>query len=284
MTKQVIVLGGSGFLGAQIIARFRKSKSAIITCGDLFQNKTIDCSFKKIDILNRTETVKNLKGFDLVINCIGQITSPFNKCLQLNSIGINNLAYALEKSKARVIHLSSLAVYGSTEICNEKTALNPETNYATAKAYAEFLLRFKVNEQNVTILRLPNLYGGNQKKGICAYIMKSYRSNKKLTFNNNGALSRSFMHVQDCANIIHSVSVRYDLNGIFNVPGPEKYSIKEIIKKFEARFNVKFETNFSDRKPWENINRIDNHFLESVICFKPKFKLFRYFERSIREK
>ena len=284
MTNQIIVLGGSGFLGSHVISKIKKSKIANVTCGDLFYNQSLDCEFKKIDLLNKNETIDNLKGFDTVINCIGQITNPFNLCFKLNSIGINNLANALEKYKPRIIHLSSLAVYGSTEICNEQTILNPETNYATAKAYAEFLLLSKCNNKKVSILRLPNLYGHNQKKGICAYLMKSYRTDQKLTFNNNGSLVRSFMHVKDCVDIIYSIVMNNKINGVFNLPGPEIFSVKEIIEKFEIQFNMKFETHFSNQEPWENIYKFEDYYLKSIHDFKPKFKMFDFFENRINGK
>ena len=111
-----------------------------ITCGDLVSNGTLNCDYIKLDMLDIKDITKKLINFDTIINCVGQITHPFNLCFKLNSIGISNLAKALSGQSARLIHISTVAVYGSAENCNEESPLNPETSYATAKAFAEQIL------------------------------------------------------------------------------------------------------------------------------------------------
>ena len=86
--------------------------------------------------MKRNDLQRDLSKFDIIINCTGQITKPFNICLTLNSDGIENLLESMNK-KARLIHISTVAVYGSSKFCDEKSPLNPESNYATAKAFAE---------------------------------------------------------------------------------------------------------------------------------------------------
>ena len=114
------------------------------------------------------------------------MTKPFNLCIKLNSTGLINLAKVLSNKNSRLIHISSVAVYGSTENCNEDSPLNPETNYATAKAFAEQIILENYNHKYLTILRLSNLYGSNQIKGVFAYLLRSYNSDRKLKFNNDG--------------------------------------------------------------------------------------------------
>ena len=156
-----------------------------VHCGDLVYNKSLNCDYVKLDLLDINNTTKELFNFDIIINCVGQITYPFNLCLQLNSIGTSNLAKALSGKSARLIHISTVAVYGSSENCNEESPLNPETNYATAKAFAEQILLRNNNKERITILRLSNLYGSNQMKGVFAYLLRSYHSDRNLRFNNN---------------------------------------------------------------------------------------------------
>ena len=89
-------------------------------------------------------------------------------------------------------------------------------------------------------------------KGIFAYLLKSYHSDRKLDFNNDGTMIRFFMHVIDCADIIVEVVKNGSINGIYNIKGQEKYSVRNLVKQFEKRFGIVFNKKFSDKKPWEN--------------------------------
>lgn len=277
-----MVVGGSGFLGDHIIQALQKAGMTDVTCGDLVKDNTSNCNFIKLDILDE-HGISNLKNYDTVINCTGQVTQPFNHCFQLNSIGVTNLAKALSGRNTRLIHISTVAVYGSAESCNEENPLNPETNYATAKAFAEQTLLEYYDRDSLTILRLSNLYGTCQLKGIFAYLLRSYNSNLNLNFNNDGNLTRSFMHVEDCADLIVEVVKKSGFVGIYNVKGHETYSIKELIKKFETHFDVQFETNFNQASPWENIKALDDSKLRGLVNLTPRWMLFDFIEQELEK-
>ena len=280
-TDKIIVLGGSGFLGSHIIQALKKRSFDEVTCGDLVYNDSLHCEYVKLDMLEINDIINKLDNYNIVINCIGQVTKPFNLCLQLNSTGVNNLVKAISGKNTRLIQISTVAVYGTAKNCNEESPLNPETNYATAKAFAEQILLDNYDQQQLTILRLSNLYGSNQIKGVFAYLLKSYHSDRKLIFNNNGTLTRSFMHVEDCAYIITEVVKNSKLNGIYNIKGRETYSVKDLVQHFENRFGVVFEKSFSKRLPWENIENFDDSKLRSSINLQPRWKLFDFIEKEL---
>lgn len=281
MTEKIIVLGGSGFLGSQIIKSLQKNGSFVVTCGDIHYDKTLNCDFVYLDLLDQNDVINKLVDYNIIINCIGQITSPFNLCFKLNSLGIQNLVKATSNKNFRIIHISTVAVYGSIKYCNEESLLNPETNYATAKAFAEQALLDSYDQKHITILRLTNLYGGNQLKGIFAYLMRSYNSDRVLNFNNDGKLKRFFMHIEDCAELIVEVVKNRMLQGVYNVKGHESYSVLNLIEEFEHRFNVNFEKYFNQDPPWENIDKMEDSKLKSKINIQPKWKLFDFIEKEL---
>jgi nucleoside-diphosphate-sugar epimerase len=281
LTNKIIVLGGSGFLGSHIIQALQKSNMGEVTCGDIVSNSSLSCEYIKLDMLEANDITKKLDNYDTIINCTGQITRPFNICFKLNSVGINNLTKALSGKSSRLIHISTVAVYGSAENCNEESPLNPETNYATAKVFAEQILQENYVQGKLTILRLSNLYGSRQMKGVFAYLLRSYHSDRKLNFNNDGNLTRSFMHVEDCADIIVEISKNPKLNQIYNVKGYETYSVKELVQEFENRFKVTFETSYNETLSWENIKYLDNSKLRGSINLKPQWQLFDFIEKKL---
>jgi len=281
LTDRIIVLGGSGFLGSHIIQSLQKDGINEVTCGDLVSNSSLNCEYVNLDMLDIDDIINKLDNYNVIINCIGQVTQPFNLCFKLNSIGTSNLVKALSGKDARLIHISTVAVYGTAENCDEESLLNPETSYATAKAFAEQILLGNYDQKRLTILRLSNLYGNHQMKGVFAYLLRSYHSDRKLNFNNDGSLTRSFMHVEDCADIIVEVVKNSKLNGIYNVKGHETYSVKELTQQFESHFGVVFEKSFSQRLPWENIDNLDDSKLSSLIDLQPKWWLFDFIEKEL---
>ena len=275
------MIGGSGFLGSNIVTSLQKSGIKNVAYGDLISNKYLDCEYVKLDVLDLNNIIKKLNNIDIIINCAGQITQPFNLCYKLNSIGAMNISKAVTSSKARLIHISTVAVYGSADYCNEESPLNPETNYATAKAFAEQIFLENCDKKKLTILRISNLYGGHQMKGVFAYLLRSYHSDRKLHFNNDGTLTRSFMHVEDCANLIAEVVKNSKLTGIYNVKGHETYSVKDMVQQFETNFDVVFEKSFNQTFPWENIENLEDSKLRALINLKPKWQLFDFIEKEL---
>lgn len=275
LTEKILVIGGSGFLGFHIIQALDKANIGRIYCGDLKKNFELSCNFLKINILDPIDTKKKLQDYEIIINCIGQITKPFNRCYELNSTGINNIAKALLNTNKRLIHISSVAVYGSANKCNEKSPLNPETNYATAKAFAEKTL-LENSIENLIVLRLSNLYGSHQLQGVLSYLLKSYFSDRILKFNNDGSLTRSFMHVEDCANLIVEIVKHRNLKGIFNVKGDETFSLKDLIDEFERKYKLVFQKHFEQVSPLENIKNLDDSSFKSMINYKSQWKLFDF--------
>ena len=281
-TDRIIVLGGSGFLGSHIIQALQRADMGEVICGDLVSNKSLNCEYVKLDMLEVNDINKKLDQYDTIINCIGQVTQPFNLCFKLNSVGINNLTKALSGKSGRLIHISTVAVYGSLENCNEESPLNPETSYATAKAFAEQILLENYNQERITILRLTNLYGSNQMKGVFAYLLRSYHSDRKLNFNNNGTLNRYFMHVEDCSSIIAEVTKNSNLTGIYNIKGNETYSVKDLVQQFENHFDVVFDKSFNKNLPWENIDNLDDSKIRSAVNITLKWNLFDFIKKELR--
>jgi len=281
LTKKILVLGGSGFLGSAIIEGLFSTGYADITCGDVVKKDSLESNYIYIDLLDSSDLKNILSGFDIVINCVGQISTPFNLSFELNSTGIFNLLQALERQTTRIIQISSVAVYGSAATCSETSKLNPETNYATAKAFAESILMQHYNAENLSILRLSNLYGTTQQKGVIAYLMKSFTSDRRLQFNNAGDLVRYYLHVDDCVKMIVNVVKNEILSGVYNVVGNAKYSIKELISSMEARFNMRYQAEFTQTPAWENIDDLSGAKLQIETGFQPGWHLFDFIEREL---
>ncbi len=281
LTKRIIVLGGSGYLGSAIIRALIAAGYRNVTCGDIAQNRILESEYVKIDLLDSTTLRSSLDEFEVVLNCVGQVTSPFNNCFELNSQGMFNLAQALQETDTRVIQISSVSVYGSAGVCDENSDLNPETNYATAKAFAERILMHQLKSKNLITLRLSNLYGANQGKGVIAYLLRSYHGDRQLQFNNAGDIIRYYLHIEDCIEGIINVVNNESLHGLFNLIGRDKCSIADLISLMEVRYKMKYQVEFTNVPAWENIEYLSDTKLILATSSKPHWQLVKFLDQEV---
>jgi UDP-glucose 4-epimerase len=283
MSRTALVLGGAGFLGRTLSRALLRSGGWQVSSGDVVPASVHGVSDVDVDILDREDLARVCQPFELVFNCTGQITQPMHRCLLLNTIGISNIAYACSMAKRRLTHLSTVSVYGSAHHVDETAELNPESAYAASKACAELILGSSMQPDSLTIVRLSNLYGPGQTKGLLAYLLRSFHSDLRLVFDNTGDLLRHYLHVEDAAAALVGVAVR-GAAGTFNLVGPERYSIREVVNLIEARTGVKFQVSYEDATPRENIDTISVDRVNGIldVAYRrtiPEF-IDRYFRRD----
>lgn len=256
-------------MGRSIIKGLMDSDFCEVACGNVVPESIEQVSSYQVDIMNSRALDKIIKDHDVVINCTGQITSPINKSLKLNTEGIKNIAESVLKYGRRIIHISSVSVYGTTKYADETTLMNPETPYAALKAFTEFIVESILPQEQFIILRLSNLFGEDQKKGIVAYLIRSFHADRKLRFNNDGSLMRYYLHVDDCSRIIARFIRLNDISGTYNVVGSYGYTIKELVRLFEESVNIKFDAVYDMAVPLENIKKISDEKLKTR--FQPQY-------------
>lgn len=264
MNNKILILGASGLLG-QTLVEFFKQKNYLIGVASRkpieYIEKNITTYF--VNILDPGLLEPIIKEYDIIINCTGQITNPINQCLLLNTKGINNIIDAVKRFNKKLIHISSISVYGTSNYVSEDSTLNPETPYASMKYFADYLIETYL--ANYTILRVSNLFGKNQEKGIVNYLTKSYLSdNNDLYFNNDGTLKRYYLNIEDLTFIISEVMEK-EILGIYNIIGKDQLTIKELVSKFENILNYKFNATYADTPAIENIETIDTSKMDSLI-------------------
>ncbi|GHE53505.1 NAD-dependent epimerase/dehydratase family protein [Roseivirga thermotolerans] len=256
--SRILVLGGSGFLGRFIIEDLKANTDLKLICGDIQPPADPDIEFIHYDLLDpRSSTLIREGRLDFIINCTGQVSRPSGLCFDLNSIGIKYLAEAIEGNETRLIHISSVAVYGSYSHnikVNERQ--NPESVYGACKAFAEWQLNERVDKNRLIILRFPNLYGGSQPKGIINYLVKSFLNDESLTFNNDGSMIRNYLNIEDAASVFHQIIDDFT-PGTFNLFSNDQYTIKQLISLCEKISGKHLPAIFTQDKPWENIAGFD---------------------------
>ena len=280
MTEKVLVIGGSGFFGRYLLKIFAENPLPQFSFYQGFYlNKGTHPNSVAVNILDPVSVKSIAEKFDIIINCSGQITNPIEPCYHHNTTGIQLLSRAVKEYDRYLIHLSSAVVYGSAHYPDESAPLNFQTPYAACKAFAEYIIRNEVSDDQYLILRISNLYGENQVKGLFAYIKQSFSSDKVLKFNNDGQQKKSFIHLEDSIFSLLEL-LRAHSSGVYNLPASDVYTIKEVIEKVEMTTNCSFQSSFEESGRLEILNDLNASKFSLQTGYKLKHTIDSYIKSS----
>ncbi len=282
--RKILVVGANGFLGRPLCKYLIELGCNEVFCADLINPHIDGATFLELNLL-KDDLLKRLFGFkdSIIINLTGQVTRPSNLCLSLNTIGLDKLIHFASVTESFLLQISTVGVFGTVKEAHEYSPRNPETVYSTCKAFGEFAIEKGCDPKRFAIIRLSNLYGYNQEKGIMAYLKRSYESDRQLYFNNNGSLKRAYLNVDDCAKMLADVVVNKTcaLHGNYNFLGRDIFTIHELIKMFEEMSGISFECVFEKLNPYDNTEHIESKLWDSLVGDQYKHSVKEYFQSFI---
>jgi nucleoside-diphosphate-sugar epimerase len=158
--QRVLILGANGFVGSRLVAAlFRSGWATPIAAVRARAAKRVPWRDVEVRVWNSadpTSLAAALQDVDFVVNCVlGDSASIVGTAQHL-------FAAARKFPIERVVHMSSMAVYGaSTGIVDETAPFDGSTGwYATAKIRAErFAMDFSLQGGSVVVLRPSCIYG-----------------------------------------------------------------------------------------------------------------------------
>ena len=248
MKKIIIVTGGSGFVGSNLIKHLlKKTKKNIISLDDYSSGtKKNHLKNKRVRYINcHTKNIsKTLKKYKKKINSIfhfgefSRIYQSFlhmDKCIQSNTIGTNAVFDFCLNNKIKLIYSATSASLGN--FGHDKN-LSP---YAFTKAKNLELLENLKKWFNFKyeIIYFYNVYGSNQ---ICSGNMATvlgifenqYKKQLPLTVVRPGTQTRRFTHINDTIEVCYKA---WKLNKCrhYSISNMKSYSINEVAKMFKTK-------------------------------------------------
>ncbi len=219
MPEKVLVTGGAGFIGSNIVDALLKGGMVPIVVDDLStgdRNNVNDSAvFHECDIRDAEKLENIFAGHkpDYVIHTAAQISvsksvrEPLYDA-DVNIVGILNLLelstkYGVEKfvfsSSGGVMYGEKPVIFPSPEtICPD-----PMSPYGIAKLTSERYLKFYASERNLnyTALRYGNVYGPRQnpygEAGVIAIFAEKMLGGEPVTINGDGEFIRDYVYVED---------------------------------------------------------------------------------------
>jgi len=274
--NKVLIIGASGLLGRSLVEFFVSNNFQVGALSRNCDNQNDKFNNYSVDVLDYEHLEFVVAQYDVVVNCIGQITNPIHECVSLNTKGVKNIIDAVKKNGNYLIHLSTVSVYGSSSAVTEESPVNPESVYGSLKYFAEY--QISQNLTNYAVLRISNLYGKGQVKGILGYILRSFRNNEKaLFFNNDGSLKRYYLHIDDLSSIVKLI-IDKRAKGVYNVIGSDLLTIKQLVALCEKALDYCFDVQYEIKRPIENIDRVDNSKLKKQVDYFLQHNIEEYLQ------
>ena len=264
--KNILVTGGSGFIGSNFIKLVLNKDSflseiekvinidKLTYAGSEANNQLYKNDhryiFVKDDICNK-EIVNNLINdfnVDAIINFAAEshvdnsIEKP-GEFIQTNIVGTYNLLECannkrlLNKNSILFLHVSTDEVYGSLSLQDKRfTEFNrykPNSPYSASKAASDHLVRAwnKTFGLETLITNCSNNYGPNQneEKLIPKTISRAI-SKKSIDIYGDGKNIRDWLYVEDHCKAIIKVLTQGEIGNTYNIGGLNEISNKEIVE------------------------------------------------------
>ena len=251
MKNIIVVTGGAGFVGSNLIELFlKKTKLKIISLdnyssGSKFNHiknariKYLRGDTKEINkyLSNYKKKIKALFHFGEFAR-IYQSFKKFEKCFESNTIGTKEVFKFCLDNKIKLIYSATSASLGNK---GEDKNLSP---YAFTKAKNLELLEnlnkwFKFKFE---VIYFYNVYGPRHIKfGDMATVIgifeKCYEDNKPIPVVRPGTQSRRFTHIDDTVNVCYE-AWRKNKSLHYSISNRKSYSIIQVAKLFKSK--IKF--------------------------------------------
>jgi len=279
--KKVIITGGLGFIGSNLIELLIKKKYHVINLDkvsyssnfynvkDLQINKNY--KFIKCDINNKTKIFSILKKekplalFNLAAesHVDRSIDSPY-PFIKNNIVGVYNLLEAIKKyhkinRKFKLIHISTDEVYG--DIINGRTKetfpYKPSSPYAASKAASDHLVYsyYHTYKLPIMITNCSNNYGPKQHpEKLIPKIIYNLINNKDIPIYGDGKNSREWIYVKDHCEALFEVFKHGKIGEFYNIGSNENINnlnITSILLKIfkDKMINTKSKITFIKDRP-----------------------------------
>ena len=243
---QVLVTGGVGFVGSNLIEKLHKQGHEVISVDNYStgkkENEHSFCEYHNVDLQEHPLEYVKMEKPDIIYHLAAKarILPSIQNPLHTMKNNVDSMIHVLDYARSKnvpVVYAGSSSVVGDIYS-------NP---YTLSKFYGEELCKMysKVYETPISVCRFYNVYGKYQltEGAYCTLIgifERLYNNNQPLTITGDGEQRRDFTHVDDivdglirCGKGLTSSGDKLVIMGkTFELGRGKNYSINEIADTF----------------------------------------------------
>jgi dTDP-glucose 4,6-dehydratase len=245
--KEILVTGGCGFIGSEIVKQLSQIGASVTIIDNLSSGKEkyiqglSNVKLITADLLDRDVIKSAVKDKEYVINNAALPFIPDSYYLPKKFFDVNvnatiSLALAVikEKKAKRFVHISSSEIYGTARYTpmDENHQTTPQSTYAVSKLAGERVVFTMYKEHNLpaVIIRPFNSFGPNiTQPYIIPEIIRQMEKSDVIKLGNVNA-KRDLTYVTDTARgIILSLVKEGVIGEVINIGSQRSYSIKDLV-------------------------------------------------------
>ena len=311
MNKNIIVTGGLGFIGSNLIDLLISKKYSVINLDKVsyssnfynlkeYKNNTkykfIKCDLNSKKILNILLKYKPICIFNLAAetHVDRSIDGPKN-FINSNVLGTFNLLEAFKtfssKHNSKLVHISTDEVYGDIlkGRSDENYSYKPSSPYAASKAASDHLVYSYIRTYKIPaiISNCSNNYGPKQHpEKLIPKLIYNIINNKELPIYGKGKNSREWLHVKDHCMALFKVFEKGKIGEFYNIGSNKNLNniqitkaLIKIAKNFIAighRVKIKY---IADRPGHDQRYALNSNKIKKKLKWKPQIK----FDNGLKE-
>lgn len=257
MTERVLVTGGAGFLGANLVARLLAEGHEVL-CLD----NGLTGDWSRLDAVPKPQNLQRLDrdvcdNLDEAVSRIYHLACPASPRYYLQHpletgriavAGTLNMLELARRNGARILFTSSSEVYGdplqhpqTEDYAGNVNCDNERSCYVEGKRYGESLCADyqRVHGADVRVARIFNTYGPGMgvKDGriVSSFVVNALRG-EAIPVHGNGLQTRSFCYIDDMiSGLVALMNHRQPLVSAVNLGNPEEQTVLQcatLVKRF----------------------------------------------------
>jgi UDP-glucose 4-epimerase len=274
---RVLVTGGAGFVGSNLVQRLLREGARVTVLDDLFTGRIENLPRNGVDFVEGSvcdpKIVERMVADNEVIfhaaarNIVVSTKNP-REDFETNIGGTLNVLLAARATKGRVkkvLYTSSTSIYGNPRYLpiNEDDHLSPLTPYAVSKLSGEnyCMAFFESYDVPTSAVRYSNVFGPGQDPanpycGVVAKFIESLFAGKPPVIHGDGNQTRDFTYIDDAveATVLAAQSDRA-LGEVFNVGTGVETRVNELAALLARLVGVNVEPQHTNRRDIDNIRR-----------------------------
>ena len=254
--KKVIVTGGAGFIGSNLVKAFVADGFDVhvvdnFAGGRMEGRLCTDATLHETDIRDLKALFKICEGAEYIFHlaALPRVQDSIDRPIETNDVNVNGTLAVLEAARhagvKKVVFSSSAAVYGDQPVLplSEDMPASPKSPYGLHKYLGERSMQLWSELYGVPTvsLRYFNVYGpGFDPNGAYALVVGKFLDQRKkglpLPIAGDGSNTRDYVHVNDVvrANILAAQNPGIARGEVFNIGAGVETSVNEIAAHVEG--------------------------------------------------